>query len=691
MFGLSFLNSFFFWGLAAASLPIIIHLIKRNRAIKLPFAAMRFLQAEPNKQHRSQRLKQIILLMMRITALALLALAFARPFLENGDTGTLWGDQPKAVVVMIDNSFSMAKDDHLAQAVEQAKKIVRSFSPRDHVQVMQFAETTETVGAAESNFSALANLLDDRISLSNAGTNYLQALQAAESALLEAPATYKYVYMISDFQRTAWERLNPHWRIQSGINLNLIPVGDGNAANIAVLDVHVTKPDKDRRRADVLARVKNFGTETQRVSLVLRMNNRKTAQRNFTLQPGTEQVVRFRRVAAPAGYVTGQVTLVGEKGGLMVDNSYFFILETQSRAQILAVDGEPDRDLTRDELFFLDRALNLPGYARFSLIKTTSKKLPQFDFSEYRAVILANVQDLPRAMVKRLTYYVRSGGGLIIALGDRTNPNIFNSLFQELTPATLNNRAFRSVERENGVILAEVDYQHPIFRLFSDAGQGDLSTAQFYQYFHVEPLSPESVLAAFDDGSPAILERKVGSGKVILLTSSLDSEWNDLPVKAMYLPLLYQTLEYVASQRKGQNSFLVGNSVPLQRFGVGDKEVRQASIKTPAGQGIDLDGSLFEQTGEPGIYEVWRKGQKQPVAYFAVNVDPKESDLAGLPPEELQAKVAEVTNDEILTASLTVDNPGVHLEKHQRLWRFGILLAIFLLVGETWLANRTYR
>ena len=159
----------------------------------------------------------------------------------------------------------------------------------------------------------------------------------------------------------------------------------------------------------------------------------------------------------------------------------------------------------------------------------------------------------------------------------------------------------------------------------------------------------------------------------------------------MYLPLLYQTLEYVASQRKGQKSFLVGNPVPLQRFGVVGEQVRQASIKTPAGHGIDLDGDLFEQTSEPGIYEVWRKGQKQPAAYFAVNVDPKESDLAGLPPEELQAKVAGVTNDEIQTASLTIDNPGVHLEKHQRLWRFGILLAIFLLVGETWLANRTYR
>ncbi|MFQ5485558.1 MAG: BatA domain-containing protein, partial [Desulfobacterales bacterium] len=107
MFGLSFLNSLFLWGVASASIPLIIHLIKRNRAVRLPFAAMRFLQIRPNQKVKSQKLRQLLLLLMRITALALLALAFARPYLKGSGAGTLWVEQPRTAVILIDNSLSM--------------------------------------------------------------------------------------------------------------------------------------------------------------------------------------------------------------------------------------------------------------------------------------------------------------------------------------------------------------------------------------------------------------------------------------------------------------------------------------------------------------------------------------------------------------------------------------------------------
>jgi len=225
MGSLSFLNSIFLWGLTAASIPIIIHLIKRNKAVKVQFAAMRFLQVDPNKRVKSQRLKQLLLLLMRIVALAILAFAFARPFFSDQETAAFWGDQPKVAVVMVDNSYSMAVADNFNVAVSKAKDLVKRFRTRDEVTIVQFGETSEVVGRAAADFTGFASQLETRLRLSNQATDYLQAIQMAESILLESPLNDKQIYIISDFQKSGWETLNPHWTVESELGLEFIPVG----------------------------------------------------------------------------------------------------------------------------------------------------------------------------------------------------------------------------------------------------------------------------------------------------------------------------------------------------------------------------------------------------------------------------------------------------------------------------------
>ncbi len=683
---MSFLNSLFLWGAAAAAtLPIIIHLIKRNKAAKLPFAAIRFLTVAPNERYRSQRLKQFILLALRILALAVLALAFARPFLENQNTAAFWGDEPKAAVVLVDNSYSMAAADKFGEAVEQAREIVSGFRPRDQVTVMQFSEISEVVGETQSNFNSLASQLDARLHVTNRSTNYMQALQSAEAILMESPYNLKRVHLISDFRKTGWDNLNPHWNIQEGIALDLVPVGQDRRDNVAVQDLHVVRDERQTARGDVLARVRNFGLEKKRTKLQLKINKRKIAHRDLMLEPGAEQTVRFRRVSLKGKVVAGSVEL-DTADDLAVDNRFHFVLENQSTSRILAINGEPAKDVTRDELFFLERAINLPKLARFSLDQIGAAQLQQHDLNRYRAIILANIKDVSRQDVERLAYFVRAGGGLIIALGDQVNASIYNRLFQELTPASLTNRGFSAVDRDNGLILAEIDYQHPIFRLFADAGQSDPSIAEFYQYYHSEPISPEAVIASFDDGSPALLERRVGAGTVVLFTSTLDTEWNNLPVKALYLPLIYQTLQYVAAQPKGQESFLVGSSVSLSRAG----SFNNVQVRKPSGDVVQAATALFEDTEEPGIYEIRKPGGRRALAYFVVNVDAAESDLTPVPEIELEQEKTQLAG-QVQVASLAAVQLSDQVEKNQKLWRFAVLLVLLLLVAETWLANRTFR
>lgn len=690
MLGLSFLNTAFLWGLAAVSLPIIIHLIKRNKAVKLPFAAIRFLRMEPNKRVRSQRWKQILLLLMRVAAMLLLALAFARPFFASHSSPVLWGEGPKAAVILVDNSYSMGVGDTFGRAKAEAVRLIKSFGGKDQVTVMQFGRKTKLLGSAGANYGALAKRVESELRLSQQATNYPQALQAAEIILRESAVKQRTIYLISDFQANGWENLNPRWQLEGGIKLDFLPVPhEGMNKNLAVQDVHVGQAERTRKRREVLVKVRNFGDAKVRSKLILNINKKRAGRRELTLSAGEEKVVPFRQIKIPSGLVTGQVSI--QDDDIEADNRFYFVLESESASRILAINGEPKGDVTQDELFFFERAINLPGLARYSLTRTGQGSLERYDFNQYRAVVLANVKDLPRSTAERLTSYVHAGGGLVVTLGDKVNPNIFNSLFHDLMPGKLNNRAFASTRRGNGVIMAQLDYQHPIFRVFAGSGRSDPSVAQFYQYFHVTPNAPEAVVASYDDGSPAILEKKVGAGKVVLLTSTLDTEWNNLPVKAFYLPMVYQILEYVVSRKKGQRSFQIGNAIPLGAYGLRTQNLAHVSIVNPTGKRIEPRSLLFEESTAAGIYEVRREDKKGPVTMFAVNVDSRESDLSTLPPANLQSTIRKVTENEIESASFGTQALNSQVESEQKLWRLAILVAIFLLLGETWLANRTYR
>ncbi len=690
MFGLSFLNAFFLWGLTAASIPVIIHLIKRNRAVKLPFAAMRFLQFEPNERYKSQKFKQLLLLLMRIAVFVLLTLAFARPFMKNMQRKLIWSDERQAAVILIDNSYSMSFSDNFELAMGKAKELLASFNAGDKVTVMSFSDKTETVLSGEDNFQSMGSQLSNHITLSGRSTDFSQALQRAEAVLLESPFQRRVLYVISDFQKSGWANLYPGRQLQSGIKLNFVRIEPEGFSNVAIKDMVVTHENKSGMRGDVLVNIVNAANKKQQVKISVYINKKKSGEQDAQIEPYEENVVAFKNVRFPGRMATGYVEVRAESDGIPIDNRYYFNRRNTNKVQILAVDGEPsERDKKNSELFFLQRAVNLQDLTKFQLKSVTRKNIDGVDFNNFRAVILANVKDLSRESTRRLDSFVRSGGGLVVALGDQIKPNIFNSLFRDLSPARLQNPAFTSVDREQGVVLAGIDYRHPIFRLFSDAGQSDPGNALFFQYFVCKPVSADAVLASFDDGSPAFLERKVDLGKVILFTSSIDTEWNNLPVTGMFLPLLYQIVDYVIAQKKVQDSYLVGSPIPMG--GSGFSEHGNVVVK-PGGTQVPVTADLFYEADEPGIYTVQRKRGGKPLRYFAVNVNAAaESDMVETTEKELDETLHSLTTDGVQTASVNSMSMVENQEKGQNLWRLFILAVLLLLLGETWLANRTYR
>ena len=216
-------------------------------------------------------------------------------------------------------------------------------------------------------------------------------------------------------------------------------------------------------------------------------------------------------------------------------------------------------------------------------------------------------------------------------------------------PDLLPGRVSSPIERDGrGGALGFVDYSHPVFEVFSAPRSGDVTTARFFRYRPVDPLPAASVLARFDDGSPALIERQIGNGAVLLWASTVDRFWNDFATKAVYLPFMHRVIEHLADYAPPSPWYSAGQVLNLAEQnimgGSGDAEVAEYAVMSPTGNRIPVAAS-GERAGfitlvEQGLYEVHdsNAADGRPLM-VAVNVDLAESDLAAVDPEELGSMV----------------------------------------------------
>jgi len=300
-------------------------------------------------------------------------------------------------------------------------------------------------------------------------------------------------------------------------------------------------------------------------------------------------------------------------------------------------------------------------------------------------VVVLNDSDVPSgAGGAALVDWVRAGGGLIVALGPSHEPGRWTGRSAELLPG----RTDEVVQRASGGTLASLDYSHPVFEPFREAGSGDFSAARFFRYRRIAADSADRVLARFDDGSPALVERRVGDGRVLVWASSLDRFWNDLALHPVFLPFTHRLARYAADYEPEQGWHTVGGIV-----GSGFLEVDEIVVTWPSGDRFSVDPAAEPdlELREPGFYTLRPVDSPAEDAFvIAVNPDLRESDLATVDPEELVAAVVPAA----LPDGLAAAGAGITIEERearQSVWRYLILFAGVLLVLESWLSNRISR
>lgn len=696
MFGLQFLTPLFLAaGAAAASLPLIIHLLNRERARRLVFSTIRFIKMSHQANVQRHRLKQLLLLLMRILILALLGLAFARPFLADTPTTTGATGGVRNIVIILDTSYSMGYLDTFNRAKKAAIEIADKLQPNDTSALIFTNNRAKVVKPLDAEHRRLRPAVMGA-QLTNHTTDYLDAIQSADEILGEAKIGHKQIYFISDLQRIGWESFVDTDKLSPDVKIAFVDVSTKEPSNLAITGVSVPQVVlNEQKPAQVIVRVQNFGSqavEALPVQLFIDDNNIGTTTLDIEPNDVMDALfpVRFRTEQIHTGYTA----LPGDH--LEIDNRRYFRLQSLKSIKVHCINGEPGRRDYESETFFLEAAFQ-PGGQIVPIDLTQSRQLPNAsEISKYDVIILANVEKLTGPEAQLLRTFVGGGGGLIITAGDQLDLEAYRNELgtgeEPLMPCNFVQPVGDVLNRERFSVLATLDYDHPIFQPFKDPNHGDFGKGRFYRYIQAVPLKGATVLASFDDGSPALFEKVYGTGRVLCFTSTVDREWTDLPIHGVYLPFLYETVKYLALKRTVEApDYRIGNLVELGGYQL--PPGTEVAIFNPMGEETRTEinesgGVIYDATEHPGIYSAHTSG-KQP-RYFVVNPDTIESNLAARDPEELTSMLAgseEAAPTNVVTAEMVTKYHG-EVESNQSVWWY-LMFGVFLLaVGEMFIANR---
>lgn len=690
--GFSFLTPWFLAGLAALAVPILVHLIHKERKDVVSFPSLMFIQRIPYKSVKRNQIRHWLLFLLRCAALLLLIAAFARPLFSR-DTAAppVALDGAREVVILLDRSYSMGYGDRWDRARAAARNAVQGLGPQDRVSVVLFAERAEAVtGAGREATSALAAI--DAATLGSGRTRYGPALKLAQGVLEESELPRREVVLITDFQRIGWDG-DDDVRLPERTVLTHVDLSQEETSNAAVTSVILQRDfSGDRERIVAGARLTNTGTEARTLDVVLELNGRPMGTKRVALEPNSASTVAFESFALPEGISRG--TVRAGTDALPQDNIFHFVLSSGQALGVLIVE---QGNAPASRSLYLRRAMAIGDRPP---IRAEVKKAGQIgpgDLQGRSLVVLNDVAIPGGAMGRALRDFVNRGGGLLIALGENTAASAFGEGMAELVAGTVGALVDRTGDR--GATLAFIDYGHPALELFSAPRSGDFSSARFYRYRTLTPAGTDRVLARFDDGGVALAERAVGEGRVLVWSSTLDSFWSDLAVQPVYLPLVHQLSKYASGFAEARPWVTVGQVVDVAPEAEGASAAARPAaaelvLEPPTGDSrrIGSEESRLVEMSDQGFYQVRRIGARgaSDRRIIAVNLDLAESDLARLDPQEMTTAVTRAGTDAASAASVVSLTPAER-ERRQSLWWFLLAAALIALGAETWMSNRLSR
>ena len=618
--------------LGLALLPILSHLIRRPPNERWFFGAMMLLDRVQKSPTKRTRIHDLFLLLIRILMLMLLGLAILQPQLQWPNPNEPLNRASK-IVVLVDRSLSMNQridGINSLTVLEEVKKSVqnelRDLPSEIEVQVFSFSKESESLTDGFSKDKNITISSIQTITQSQEVGNLSTALQDARRVLDgKGGEIWLYTDQAGEFWTESLEE-EIQLLVTQNISLRPRPFSPKNPQNIAISSA---KYGEGVEGGAVTFTVTNFGAQDREVHCqVLLPNDIKI--NTFVNVPAYETADAF--VTVPRVVDGGVATIHVDDPYLELDNEFHFHLPRIGASRVLVVDGDPGAASIDSEVYFLERALSPLGSG--GQIKGIVPDiigeygLGVLNSETHQVLFLANITN-PSALSTSLQTFVRDGGGVVLSLGSNTSIDAMNSALSDLLPAPL--REVRTLSQDfNYAIKTRIpDSSHELFSPFLRGGLSEFADVSWKKVVSLEPFQETdaiNVLLSLENEMPLLIEHKVGNGRILLLTSTIDMDWGNLPLQSVYMPLIQRVVGYLggvssSSMRRtclvGEECFVEWKKDTQNLMWHSKDELRAVSVRAQ---------KAFLPTEEAGAYQLSISGGPA-LAWVALNTSISESDV----------------------------------------------------------------
>ena len=689
-----FVNPALAAGVALASAALSIHLRNRQRYKPMPWAAMRFVQAAYKKTRRRANLENLLLLLLRMLAVALLALVVARPFLGDQSPLAQLAQARRDLVLVLDTSASTGYRDGVRSVheamLERARELLLELDGGrdDRVRLIAAGASPRLLSwrrpeEALSLLNSLAGPDDEPLDLALA---LGEVARLAEEDAAQQGASTLEIRLLTDLQRGSFEALPAG--ADAGANTGATagaqraPAVVEQLDRLAALELKVwvedlgpaepTPPNLSISALEPLGEVLGGGALEVAVEVRTHGLTSKSGVRVW-LPLDEDQRLPFRTLDVPArgsarAVFSANFASAGphvlrariDADRLAVDDTRVRIVDVPATARVLLVNGDSAAEIERDEVGYLhsvldplggDEVLGAGGLPPFTARTVAPHELSggEVDLSEFDVVLLANVDALSAPLAEKLEQWTAAGGALVFTLGRQVEPTAFNLRLHKpdgtgLAPLELLSRT--QIARRDGYFrVRSFEATHPALAFFADERWKPLLTeSPTYEFFQSRPDPNARALAQFDDdaASALLVEKRYDRGKVFVWTTSIDAEWSRIAESPnTFVPLVHEWLRYAARSERPPRNVDVGapliaqvRAFPRNATLLAPDDTRRAVEGEPRSEGPGVwSVSVLDGSARAGLYRLTFEGVADEP--FAVGLDPRESDLDRLSVNEL--------------------------------------------------------
>jgi hypothetical protein len=671
---MGFLAPWFLAGLAALGVPVFVHLLRRHKATPRPVSSLMFFERGTQSSTRHRRLRYLVLLAMRCALVLLVVLAFANPFLRRATADA----NSRLLLIVLDNSFSMRAGTRFVDAKQQALAVLAAKPRAQKTQVMSLGGQLDVRTPAIDDDAQLRAALE-AVQPGDGHANFGE-LGHAIRTLAESVHSPIELHLFSDMQRTAMPANFADAVLPNNVELVLHPPGTGATApnwTVESVDAPAALFDpKDPKRSRVQAVVAGFGTPAATKTVSLVVNGKTIATREVNVPASGRAAVEFAPLDVGYGFSRCEVRIEGGDS-FPADDASVFAVRRSDPERVLFVHAAGD---ARSALYF-GSALSAATQGSFVVQSVAAEQATDLDPSKYAFVVLSDAVTLPAIFEHSLAQYVAKGNGVLVALGTSAAHHARIPLWGADVKDT------HVYSRAGGTAtIGQVDFSYPALEQVQPGrDNGGWADVKVF-YAAVLDEGEARVAARLGDGTPLLLDKRLGEGHVVLLASGLENLTNDLPLHPIFVVFVDRTARYLSGSERLSGAKVVDSFVQLRGAAEPAGAVTSVEVTDPDGR---RPLSLSEARTRPtfrleraGFYQIRFANGRD--AVIGVNPDRRESDLEPLTKDLQSLWVGSSRSG----GSHPAGSAAVGVKSDSiSLWWYVMLLALVVALAETALAS----